>query len=371
MSNDTSLDAHEERAARRSERHVEGANHDAGQVEPEVQTLYPSELLRETSLSGRGNAPVRNALIQGMQQTQGNRATRSSLAGIHSGNGSGSGTPVQREAPAGVPGVYDPLNPKAAPSSAWAMQPDLQRKLDQLAKWMDENTGDIKKKTQSGRDMLIFFVKSNSAEARTLSNEQVSQMLTEWARRQNVTIPVISVLGQKRQLFYTLPPPPKQAVPRGEGSEGKGELGKDLREFHVSAELGDIGPEGSKCGVAISALAAEGGVKFNPKPEAPVLEAALSAFTLHLRNHCKEIVEAGLGVKGGVSAEGKPEGEAEFQVKVHISTNFTVSIGTSIGAEPHEQGAEPKTDKVPLGKVGGAEIGWNPFNIGTLVELKF
>lgn len=74
---DTADKGHDERQRQhRAERDSERPAADGpAQIAPEVP-LYPVDLLRDARLNGRGNEPVRSAVLQRMQQTYGNRAAR-------------------------------------------------------------------------------------------------------------------------------------------------------------------------------------------------------------------------------------------------------------------------------------------------------
>jgi hypothetical protein len=76
MSEDFNLHL-DDSAKRHSEQVFEGPTHDHGPASGhESAPNYPSSLLGDSRLSGRGNAPVRTAVMQRMQQTVGNRAVQ-------------------------------------------------------------------------------------------------------------------------------------------------------------------------------------------------------------------------------------------------------------------------------------------------------
>ena len=76
MSEDFNLHL-DDSAKRHSEQVFEGPTHDHGPAsDHESAPNYPSTLLGDSRLSGRGNAPVRTAVMQRMQQTVGNRAVQ-------------------------------------------------------------------------------------------------------------------------------------------------------------------------------------------------------------------------------------------------------------------------------------------------------
>jgi hypothetical protein len=76
MSEDFNLHL-DDSAKRHSEQVFEGPTHDHGpSSHHESAPNYPSTLLGDSRLSGRGNAPVRTAVMQRMQQTVGNRAVQ-------------------------------------------------------------------------------------------------------------------------------------------------------------------------------------------------------------------------------------------------------------------------------------------------------
>jgi hypothetical protein len=76
MSEDFNLHL-DDSAKRHSEQVFEGPTHDHGPASDHESTPnYPSTLLGDSRLSGRGNAPVRTAVMQRMQQTVGNRAVQ-------------------------------------------------------------------------------------------------------------------------------------------------------------------------------------------------------------------------------------------------------------------------------------------------------
>jgi hypothetical protein len=76
MSEDFNLHL-DDSAKRHSEQVFEGPTHDHGPASDHESTPnYPTTLLGDSRLSGRGNAPVRTAVMQRMQQTVGNRAVQ-------------------------------------------------------------------------------------------------------------------------------------------------------------------------------------------------------------------------------------------------------------------------------------------------------
>ncbi|HYO50354.1 MAG TPA: DUF4157 domain-containing protein, partial [Chloroflexia bacterium] len=76
MSEDFNLHL-DDSAKRHSEQVFEGPTHDHGPASAQESAAnYPSTLLGDSRLSGRGNAPVRTAVMQRMQQTVGNRAVQ-------------------------------------------------------------------------------------------------------------------------------------------------------------------------------------------------------------------------------------------------------------------------------------------------------
>jgi hypothetical protein len=82
MAEDTrreSLEHDEHRKLQRAKQHADGEHADNGPGElqaPDSVPSYPPSLLADVKLSGRGNGPVRTALMRQMQQTYGNRATQ-------------------------------------------------------------------------------------------------------------------------------------------------------------------------------------------------------------------------------------------------------------------------------------------------------
>src|SRR5689334_4244877 len=66
----------------------------------DLQGAAPQALLSEPAIGGRGNAPVRNAAVQRMQQTYGNKATRRFLQRAPAG-----AVPVQRDDTPSLPPV--------------------------------------------------------------------------------------------------------------------------------------------------------------------------------------------------------------------------------------------------------------------------
>ena len=90
MSDDTSRDFDEQSSKRLGEQVNEGPTSDRGagaSVETTVQ--YPTSLLGDARLGGRGNQPVQTALLQRMQREYGNRALQRFLQRKSSGDGSG------------------------------------------------------------------------------------------------------------------------------------------------------------------------------------------------------------------------------------------------------------------------------------------
>ncbi len=101
----------------------------------------------------------------------------------------------------------------------------------------------------------------------------------------------------------------------------------------------------------------------------PVLTAAISALNHHLRIHGKDIAEIALGAKAGVDHEGTPSAGAELKAQVQISSTFSITAGTSIGAAPRTEG-EPDPGKVPLSPHGSSvNLEWSPISIGAQFKL--
>src|SRR5438874_7641712 len=101
MAEDSSRESRDHDERRRLQRakehadieHSEGASGDL--QANESAPSYPQSLLADARLSGRGNEPVRVALMREMQQTYGNRATQRFLQRQRQANQATS-VPVQR-----------------------------------------------------------------------------------------------------------------------------------------------------------------------------------------------------------------------------------------------------------------------------------
>jgi hypothetical protein len=66
----------EQNVRKHADRGWEGPVHNQGRAPGDVSSAYPNSLLSNPMLSGRGNAPVRAAVMQRAQQTHGNRAVQ-------------------------------------------------------------------------------------------------------------------------------------------------------------------------------------------------------------------------------------------------------------------------------------------------------
>src|SRR6476646_4276764 len=99
MPEEQSLENEEQKRVRRSEHMPEQPNGTLDGVTPQEQApLYPSRLLGDPKLAGRGNAPVRNAVVQQMQSAYGNRATRRLMQrSKNAGSGPSADTPSGKE----------------------------------------------------------------------------------------------------------------------------------------------------------------------------------------------------------------------------------------------------------------------------------
>lgn len=86
MADTHDLDDH--MSKRQSAFDVEGPSHDGGAASShESAPEYPTSVLNNSSINGRGNAPVKAAVMQRMQQTHGNRAVQRFLQRSAAGSG--------------------------------------------------------------------------------------------------------------------------------------------------------------------------------------------------------------------------------------------------------------------------------------------
>ena len=87
---------HEAEERRRVQRRKPGAAQPGPSADhapgPETPAPYPGRLVGDPRLGGRGNTPVRSAVMQRAQQTHGNRAVQRAVRG-------GGPVPVQRDGP--------------------------------------------------------------------------------------------------------------------------------------------------------------------------------------------------------------------------------------------------------------------------------
>jgi hypothetical protein len=77
MSDDSTRDFDDQSAKRLTEQYTEGPSADHGaRHNGEAAPSYPTSLLNDPRINGRGNQPVRTAILQRLQQTYGNRAVQ-------------------------------------------------------------------------------------------------------------------------------------------------------------------------------------------------------------------------------------------------------------------------------------------------------
>lgn len=77
MSDDSTRDFDEQSSKRVTEQYVEGPSTGHGASSgTEAMPSYPTSLLSDARINGRGNQPVRTAIMQRLQQTYGNRAVQ-------------------------------------------------------------------------------------------------------------------------------------------------------------------------------------------------------------------------------------------------------------------------------------------------------
>src|SRR4051812_23352504 len=121
MAEDQSREHNEQQKVQRAEPTTAGPE---SLLAPENAPLYPTSLLNDPRLSGRGNGPVRTALMLQMQRTYGNRATGRFLQSQRVENTPALGLPLQRQ-PHGRGGEHTPQSNDHGPPT----QPGLSAAL--------------------------------------------------------------------------------------------------------------------------------------------------------------------------------------------------------------------------------------------------
>ena len=164
--------------------------------------------------------------------------------------------------------------------------------------------------------------------------------------------------------------PPVTGVERGEGPRPGADLAAGTDTVTLTFLIRDLHLKGRD--PATIDWLHEPGVEIEASrgsvPE-PVLNAAISAMNLHVRVHGKDIAELSLGAKAGVDHEGTPSAGAELKAQIQITSTFSITAGTSIGAAPRT-GGEPDDSKVPLtAPSASVKLEWSPMSIGVQFKL--
>ena len=150
------------------------------------------------------------------------------------------------------------------------------------------------------------------------------------------------------------------APPKKEGVQPGVDLAADTQNVTVSVVLRglDLATIGSLD------IGHEPSLSFVPSqlPQ-PVIQAAIAALNLHLRNHGNELVELSASPQVGIGGSG-PQAGVQAQAEIHVTTSLSLTVSSSVTVQPRSD--EPDPGNLRIGRAGPVDINWSPVTAGVL-----
>ena len=209
---------------------------------------------------------------------------------------------------------------------------------------------------------------------RLAGNAAVAELIVQRAPALPADAPTVEpspAPAQHNPLKFIPPPPPVRAIPWSPVGEGEGphrgvDIAADAQNVTITFVYKDWNFPKSEEGARIDWLH-EPNVSIQVSPGAPtaVVQAAISAINVHLRNHGEDLVELSVSPQVGVPTGDDPGSKTvgpqvglQAQAELHITATFSLTASSAVtGATQRDSGR--------------FDIKWDqPISIGVLYHLE-
>ncbi len=168
------------------------------------------------------------------------------------------------------------------------------------------------------------------------------------------------------------PPDPTQNVAAGKDDDAVHpavDLAADANNVTVTLVLRNFNLPASGDASTIDFLHEPGlSIQVSPGTPQPVVQAAIAAINVHLRQHGRDLVELSVSPQASVDSTGRPSAGLQGQAELHVTASFSITAATSISVAPHSDTPDPGS--VPLPSPDRhVDLRWSPMSIGVLFHL--